>query len=354
MSLRNKRLDILDSLRGVAALVVVFHHFTVYFGANISVIVSQRVFNAFLYISDLNSTAVLFFFVLSGFAIAMATANKDLSTVMERKKYLFRRFNRILPLYWLSILLAFTVGVVCSFLRDPSYSFKNLLGNLLFLQTSKAATRYWFTPFGNNGPLWSLAYEMYFYLFLPVLIVIQKKIKLPTWMWVLNLLIVSLICIYINKMVFYIPLLSFLAAFVIWYSGYISAGFYLNGKKHDALFIIQFILTLTLGMVASRIHSESIVLIIKGLLIASIFYNMFRFNIFENGVFALLKRLINWCFNRIGHGSYALYILHYPILIFLNRFKINLLVSLLVLMSLIALCPYLEKRSQKFKLIKIQ
>lgn len=354
MNLRTKRLDILDSLRGVAALIVVFHHFMVYFGPSISSIVSDRVLHLFFFISELNSIAVLFFFVLSGFAIALAAGNKDLTDAVERKKYLFRRFNRILPLYWLSIFLALTVGIACSLLRDPSYGFKNLLGNLFFLQTSKAATRYWVSPYGNNGPLWSLAYEMYFYLFLPVLILIQQKIKLPSWMWVLNLLIMSIICIYINKTVFFIPPLSFLAAFVIWYSGYISAQYYINGKKNDALFIIQFIVSLMLFILSSRIHSDSIIVIIKGLLIAAIFYIMFRFSIFQKNFFVQAKRLINLFFNRIGHGSYALYVLHYPILIFLTRFKATLFITTLILIVLITVCPFIEKTSQKLKLIKIQ
>jgi peptidoglycan/LPS O-acetylase OafA/YrhL len=47
-----------------------------------------------------------------------------------------------------------------------------LLGNLAFLQTIAVA------PFGSNGPLWSLAFEFWYYIWFPALVVLVRQRRL--------------------------------------------------------------------------------------------------------------------------------------------------------------------------------
>jgi peptidoglycan/LPS O-acetylase OafA/YrhL len=93
--------------------------------------------------------AVLFFFVLSGFVIAQAHAD-DLGDKRAIPRYLWRRFCRIYPLYWLSLV------VPLMFLWRVSPP-----GYLLRIAT--------LSPFYGNlpelvPPAWSLRFEIAFYL----------------------------------------------------------------------------------------------------------------------------------------------------------------------------------------------
>jgi len=168
-----KRIAILDSLRGLAALIVVFHHVFVYNIAALEQALEQVpwLLSALNFVSNLNHLAVLFFFVLSGFAIALATQKLDLTQNQDTNVYLYRRFRRILPLYWIAIGFTCLIGMLNgNYWSNDSYSVVNLIGNLLFLQTSDKIGAYWFSPYGLNGPLWSLSYELFFYLFFPIYI----------------------------------------------------------------------------------------------------------------------------------------------------------------------------------------
>jgi len=78
----NNNIDIVQFLRGVAALLVVFWHL---FG--------HRDFAAG------SKLGVDLFFVISGFIMAHTTANSD-GTLAYTLRFLFRRVIRIYPLWW--------------------------------------------------------------------------------------------------------------------------------------------------------------------------------------------------------------------------------------------------------------
>jgi peptidoglycan/LPS O-acetylase OafA/YrhL len=103
---------------------------------------------------DYGPASVLIFFVLSGYVIGLTV--RGVATPRAIGHYLQRRALRIVPITWVAIFLSVILYHA---------SGKALIGNLLFLQNTIPY------PFGfrlpllpNNPPLWSLSYEMLYYL----------------------------------------------------------------------------------------------------------------------------------------------------------------------------------------------
>jgi peptidoglycan/LPS O-acetylase OafA/YrhL len=353
-----KRLVFLDSLRGIAALMVVFHHFMVFNGPKIQLSVSHRVFDLFTFLSDLNVEAVLFFFVLSGFSIGLAQKGAFLTHQLGTNRYLYKRFKRILPIYWLALAFTIFIGILINSYKEPSYSLVNFIGNLLFLQTSTHATNYWFSPYGENGPLWSLAYELFFYLFFPFLswFIFKYKDFEKKWLTWAFLVFLTLIAIIINKYGFYIPPLAFLSYFLVWWAGFQIARDQFIPQKSNFFWLFVFIISAVIQILSPRIPSTSIIEISEGLLIASLFYFLLVWNrIWQSPSKNEFKTGINFFFKQVGYGSYALYALHYPLFIYLNHQKMGWMYQIIYIFGLLFCCIVIEKWTvkQKFRLFKL-
>jgi peptidoglycan/LPS O-acetylase OafA/YrhL len=141
--------------------------------------------------------AVLLFFLISGFCIhyrqaKMIAATQDhhdpiLGTVLDIRSYAMRRYRRLYPPLLVALVLttvfdylgtrmnpSFYHGetaypLINANLGGASHSLTTLLGNLL-LQPSFAVP-----AFGTNGPLWSLAFEFWFYVLYPLLLVLSVR-----------------------------------------------------------------------------------------------------------------------------------------------------------------------------------
>jgi|GEM_PF-1283395 len=145
--LGNKRLEQLDGLRGISAISVLMCHLIYQTGDHVDI----RFYPSLLLkcIAQFGHVSVLIFFVLSGFVIGYTTSKKF--TWEEARKYILKRLIRLYPIYFLVILLTFAL------LTEP-YTKLDIIGHLLFLQV-------WLVPVvRNNEPLWSLHYEFIFYI----------------------------------------------------------------------------------------------------------------------------------------------------------------------------------------------
>ena len=88
----------LQSLRGLAAIIVLFHHALFYFATTASFrFWSEALFNA--------HAAVMLFFVLSGFVL-VRSINRQQPTVASTAVFYGRRIFRIVPAMWVAILVA--------------------------------------------------------------------------------------------------------------------------------------------------------------------------------------------------------------------------------------------------------
>ncbi|HTI90486.1 MAG TPA: acyltransferase [Puia sp.] len=159
-----KNLPFLQVCRGLAALVVVFHHIhrseLFYFG-----------FAPFGGIFEVGFNSVDFFFALSGFIIFYVHF-RDLGQAAMFRKYCTKRLVRIYPLYWIVSLLAVVLimgggsQVLRPEVRDALVHPSAWLRSFLLLPQREY-------PF--LGVAWSLSYEMFFYVIFGLAILLDKR-----------------------------------------------------------------------------------------------------------------------------------------------------------------------------------
>ena len=173
---------ILDGLRGISALYVVFNHArgNLFIGGakyaalkDISLWdMREKIFFSILRLTSLGREFVILFFVLSGFSIAFSLSKNN-----SIKDFYLRRIIRIYPPYIFSLIWAFLVFI---FLRNftPSAlpansqsvfsSFSAALKNLLYIDNGSLVIQFW-----------SLKYEVIFYALIPFFI-LKKELYLVT------------------------------------------------------------------------------------------------------------------------------------------------------------------------------
>ena len=149
--LSSKRLSSVEALRGVAATAVVLSHAARHvdkaFGA-------PGLITAF----QAGHAGVDLFFVLSGFII-LFVHRRDIGQPSRLRHYLGRRFNRVMPLYWL--VLALSVGMSIAGRHDaPSLPW--LLWSASLLPSVSEPLL---------GIAWTLQFEVVFYAVFAVLII---------------------------------------------------------------------------------------------------------------------------------------------------------------------------------------
>lgn len=152
------RIDKLEAVRGAAALYVVLHH-----------TIPHSLHIAGLPVGLLlifGQEAVMLFFLLSGFVIKHSFESKKNQQFCS---YFSQRFTRI----YIPLIIIYLISYLCMSAREGEIvepQFSALLKNLLMLQDwEEAKPNVIISPYMENTPLWSLAYEWWFYmLFYPI------------------------------------------------------------------------------------------------------------------------------------------------------------------------------------------
>ncbi|MGB8647032.1 MAG: acyltransferase [Anaerolineae bacterium] len=167
-----KKLDILQVYRGIAAILVVLYHVTVY---------SQEKFN-YVFMGNVFSfgfTGVDFFFVLSGFII-FYVHGRDLGQPDTLATYLDRRVKRIFPFYWgvTAVKLA-AIFLVAGYAKPYEKEWGVILSSFLLLPQPNLPL---------IGAAWTLTHEVLFYVFFGIMILLGRR-------WMLRFVIVWAIAI---------------------------------------------------------------------------------------------------------------------------------------------------------------
>ena len=349
------RLRVLDSLRGAAALIVVWHHVWKVIPVVPAWLATDwpGLVRVATWLSDQNVNAVLFFFVLSGFSIRLALDKSDFFQPHGMSMYLRMRAARILPPYWLALVWTAFLGWL-SGADHASFGVQTLLGNVAFLQTSSSARGAWFEPYGLNGPLWSLSYEVFYYLAVAALLALVGRTRAAHDMFAPAFLagttVVSLMAIAVG-LVLPNPFFSFAALWAVWAYGYAAAEIFIHGRPH----LVFFAPTVLIGSVffaarSAGLFSATLELLVAGALIgttAVVVASIARRPASRPRI--AFVNAVNAILNRVGRGSYALYLLHYPLLLAvavpLDRLGPQLgstMVAALVTVMAVIVCPWLE------------
>lgn len=173
LSAQPARLDNIQALRGVAALAVLLYHLALFIRDG--VFVGQSGFPAGPW--DQGWAGVDLFFVISGFIMVWTTQNTS-SAISSSTKFLWRRVTRIYPLWWFCaaimavyFLLAYNMPAAPDRVAGPqeawSYAIKSFA---LWPQDTP--------PLLGLG--WTLIHEMWFYIAFAGLLILPRKFLMPS------------------------------------------------------------------------------------------------------------------------------------------------------------------------------
>lgn len=146
----SKILVSIQFLRGLAAVAVVFYHVYIIGGSKNYLDIS-----VFARWSEPGKFGVNLFFVLSGFIICYAHS-RDFGMPGQIKKYVWRRFVRIYPAYWIFSLMYIIAAYFGIGYPDFSWNFGNIISSLVLFQFVDELS----LPLKVG---WTLFYEILFY-----------------------------------------------------------------------------------------------------------------------------------------------------------------------------------------------
>jgi len=327
----------LDSLRGLAALYVLLHHASyllhrgyldqmaryhrVSYAAGYPVLSKLLIYS--LAVFRYGHGAVLFFFVLSGFVIHLRYSQKLVeggpNAKFDLKKYALRRFKRLYPPLVAAIVLTSVLDGIGIHLAFPIYAQNSpyanlnlgcdhrlvtLIGNLVFVMAI------YVPAWGSDSPLWSLAYEWWFYTIYPLF-----------WRFTKRSILGATLCVWALLALEFLPHSSgplrlpvmILSLFPTWWCGVLLADIYTGRLRlpfgFGTLVPLLFCLPLFL-MPGIRDNERDLIL---GLGFTGLIALCFHLQAMGITTLAFLHPL-----RFLGDMSYTLYVIHMPLLTFLS------------------------------------
>ncbi|MCC5629783.1 acyltransferase [Nostoc sphaeroides CHAB 2801] len=369
-SIRNYRWSThLDFLRGLASLLVFIGHTRILLFIEYSEIINPN----FL-IKRLNSLTVLghqsvmIFFVLSGFFISASVIRRIKQKQWSWVNYLVDRLTRLYIVLIPALLLSsvwdylgikifgtgqdsfygekFHNGHLATYKILENFTFQNALGTLVFLQTI------FVDLFGSNKAVWSLAYEFWYYILFPAIILFfcVKSLKAR----ILYALLASGILLMVGS--------EIRIYFLVWLMGALVSishpSKYLNNKKLLNLLTILSILILGIALMIERFIGREIGDFFIGSSTAVMIYLLVnsRSQIRQEGAYEKFSKGLAGC-------SYTLYLVHMPILCFIRACVIGdrpwqpdifhvflaLIIVVFVFLYAVVIAHFTEAKTDKFR-----
>ena len=310
----------LDMLRWFAAFMVVLSHIRPLLFVEYSEVENQGsvAIKLLYFVTGFGHEAVIVFFVISGLLVGGVSAEKYAERRFSGKIYLVHRFARIYLVFFPALLAGYLLDLVGSTYLDASGLYSHTsqyrfsadaldrmspviaLGNSLMLQEILVPA------LGSNGPLWSLAYEWWYYILFFCALQLLSSRACPGRMMVYGGLLAVLILL--------LPL-DILLWFLIWLTG---AAVILGSKLHwrvpplvgYGLFMAALVWS-RLDEISSEVPTTAELLLLDGILAAGCFMLFVSLN--QNPRQGTARKSFN---APLAEFSYTLYLVHLPFLLF--------------------------------------
>jgi peptidoglycan/LPS O-acetylase OafA/YrhL len=298
-----------DLLRFLMAFLVLISHYRMAFFVNYEFLPlnQQNIFTALAYLfTRLGEESVLIFFVLSGFLIGGKSIEKILANEVDISSYLVDRFVRIMLPLFASVILVVIINLFLGY-KIP---YIDLFGTLLSLQGI-------FTSFSYNPPLWSLSYEVWFYLLMGSIMVlcrVQNKV----------LIILSYFFLTIIFLIFIINLTPKYLFF--WLMG--AFAYFLpksaRPSSNTPVYFAFFICSIAFTQITSQSNSANLVLSFinreSAFTVLAFSTCLFIHNIVGCVPVNKLSIKIDKTGSKLSKFSYTLYLTHSPLIPLLSYF----------------------------------
>lgn len=306
-----KKLDYVDSLRGLAILGVLMVHTSMYGTWN-----PTGKIGSILYCGKMG---VQLFFLASAFTLYLSYKNRSTWEMFPARNFFIRRFFRIAPMYYLGICYyLFQEGFGARYwLGDATHITPlNILSNLTF---THGFNPYWINSIVPGG--WSIGVEMMFYMAMPFLFSRVKNINQAFIFFVVSLGLNA----FLYELLVKFPLITHDR---LW-----KDYLFLYFPSQLPVFLLGIILYFVV------IEKESIknisgkwVLIFSGLVLFH-FATATKLILADHIIFSIaffilayalsifrFKLLVNPIVNHIGKISFSMYLVHFAVLYWLNQF----------------------------------
>lgn len=335
MNTNNYNLKSLHILRGLAALYVLIGHarwllwegYAAYLKHSNSYTIIEKICLYVLSGFRYGHQAVILFIVLSGFVIHLKNAELLKTNPTHKVRVLpfyVHRFIRIYPTYLLAIIVTYFLDLFGTnkgyFIYDSRTNYdlinsciksnvtvENMIDNLLFF--GGILSPVW----GSNGPIWSLSFEWWFYVFYPIILFTHKTNK---WLPIFLVITLFFMSIFINiESSVFLFLRQVFSLMICWWLGVFLAEIYVGKIQLKLRFVYFFsVAFLFLPIVDSDLFCDILVSIgllgVIGVLI-SLEPKLYMGHMLFKTLFFL------------GNISFSVYIIHMPILVFLSGFLMN-------------------------------
>lgn len=290
----------LNFVRWISASIVMLTHLRNHVFVSYELVQNQNsvVTKLFYFFTQFGDEAVMIFFVLSGFFIGGGILSKASKEKFFFKEYLIDRIARLyvvlIPALALTAIIGFFLTTY-SMIEIKALTLTDFIGNLFFLQTI------YVSEYGNNSPLWSLSYEMFYYLLFPLSFFVYKGI----YRYWSILLIIFLTAIATKEILIYSSV--WLLGVILW-------------KLQRRVIPISLSLIIFIGMLVIRrldlfdFGSKYM----EDILFSGSFFLLANSFIFTERLTFLNK--IEKVNEKFANFSYTLYLIHLPLILLLLHF----------------------------------
>jgi peptidoglycan/LPS O-acetylase OafA/YrhL len=324
-----KTISPLTSVRFFLALFVLFHHSVRPFFPAFAGRGAHGVPDDFLGIVSLAfPVSVSFFYLLSGYVLSLVYLR--VGEAIDKSRFFAARFARLYPLYFVMLVLATPELLTAEVQR---YGMKNgMIKTVEILSANVVMAQVWYPSrlLRINPPSWSLCGEVFFYICFPLLGALLWKLRgARMWMTALTFYIGGQALVWSMR-----TLLSFEMAMVLppFHLSTFALGILLArwqtmqkgqiGKERIRVLQVSVVLGLSVAGVAVS------ALLVPRFRVAAPYNNGLLVPIFAGFIWALSAAstpLSRWLCGRwlvaLGNSSYALYLIHTPILDLFLHFR---------------------------------